>query len=45
MGEVKAAARLAQFRQEQMLYQKKLAESSRLAPQDARVPQRPLRKR
>jgi hypothetical protein len=36
---------LTQYRQQQMLYEKKLAESSGLAPQDARVPQRPLRKR
>jgi hypothetical protein len=42
-GEDLAAGRLAQFRQEQMLYQKKLAESSRLAPQDARAPRGQLR--
>lgn len=42
-GEDLAAGRLAQFRQEQTLYQEKLAESSRLAPQDARAPRGKLR--
>jgi len=42
-GEDLAAGRLAQFRQEQTLYQKKLDESSRLAPQDARAPRGRLR--
>jgi len=42
-GEDLAAGRLAQFRQEQMLYEKKLAELSRSAPQDARVLRAPLR--
>jgi hypothetical protein len=44
-GEDLAAPQLTQYRQQQMLYEKKLAESAGLAPQDARVPQRPLRKR
>jgi outer membrane lipoprotein-sorting protein len=42
-GEDLAAGRLAQFRQEQTLYQKKLDESSRLAPQDARASRGRLR--
>ena len=42
-GEDLAAGRLAQFRQEQTLYQKKLVESSRLVPQDARAPHGQLR--
>ncbi len=44
-GEDLAGPQLAQFRQQQMLYEKKLMESSQLAPQDARAPRGPLRKR
>jgi len=44
-GEDLAAPLLTQYRQQQMLYQKKLAEYSGLPPQDARVPRAPLRKR
>jgi hypothetical protein len=44
-GEDLAAPQLTQYRQQQMLYEKKLMESSQLAPQDARVPRSPLRKR
>jgi hypothetical protein len=42
-GEDLSATRLAQFRQQQMLYQKKLAESSASVPQDARAPRAQLR--
>ena len=42
-GEDLAAAQLTQYRQQQALYQQKLAESSRLAPQDARAPHGQLR--
>lgn len=42
-GEDLAASRLAQFRQQQTLYQKKLAESSASAPHDARAPRARLR--
>lgn len=42
-GEDLAAGRLAQFRQEQTLYRKKLDESSRLVPQDARAARSRLR--
>lgn len=44
-GEDLAAPLLTQYRQQQMLYEKKLAEFSGLPPQDARVPQGPVRKR
>ena len=44
-GEDLAAPLLTQYRQQQMLYEKKLAEFSGLPPQDARVPPGPVRKR